>query len=421
MLMFFYHLMWTVVLVLLVPTTPFLKKKSLRKRLTIPLPATHLGNGNIWIHALSVGEVLSAIPLVEALNRYHSDKDIVFTVTTEKGMEIAGKHLKDKVKALFSMPVDFWWSIHRITNHIKPCIFILVETDIWPGLLRYLQKKGIKSILVNGRVSPQSFKSYIKFHFFVRKMLGFLHCCLMQSDLDRKRLLRAGAEPVRVITIGNIKFDREFVPMTTEEHQKWLEVLGLDIQDPIWVAGSTHPGENELLLEVFHRLRQTFPYLRLIIAPRDISQANEIYKKARAMGLTAALRSELGNGKIRYDLLILNTIGELERIYGIGQISFVGGSLVAVGGHNLLEPANFGCPVLFGPYTENFVEMSKLLEEAGGGQRIRDKEELFEAVDRLLKNRELRIEMGKRAADFVVKNRGALKRAVFYISRHLPT
>jgi len=208
--------------------------------------------------------------------------------------------------------------------------------------------------------------------------------------------------------------------MTTEEHQKWLEVLGLDIQDPIWVAGSTHPGENELLLEVFHRLRQTFPYLRLIIAPRDISQANEIYKKARAMGLTAALRSELGNGKIRYDLLILNTIGELERIYGIGQISFVGCSLVAVGGHNLLEPANFGCPVLFGPYTENFVEMSKLLEEAGGGQRIRDKEELFEAVDRLLKNRELRIEMGKRAADFVVKNRGALKRAVFYISRHLP-
>ena len=403
---------------LVIPFLPLTRnRKRIAERLSLSLPPASLKVGNIWIHALSVGEVISAIPPVKALNLNYPDIDIVFTVTTSKGMGVAKKELnKGNVSALLPMPIDFWWCIHRMVRYVRPSAFILVETDIWPGLIDYLRKRGIKSVLVNGRVSPRTFKSYRRFPLFTRIMFGPLESCLMQSELDRKRLLGTGIEPRKVRTVGNIKYDRDWVPMDRGERQELLHALNLGVEDMIWVAGSTHPGEEEVLLNTFKNLRRTFAHLRLILAPRKIERSEDILLQARDMGLEVILKTEISKNGDTYDVVILDTLGELGRIYGLSKVSFVGGSLVPFGGHNLLEPAGFGCPVLFGPHTHNFVLMSELLVEAGGGWRVKDAEALYGAMKTLLADTEKCNGMGRLAKEFVEKNRGALERVMSCVS-----
>ena len=239
-------------------------------------------------------------------------------------------------------------------------------------------------MLVNARVSPRTFKAYRRMSFFTRKLFEPIDLCLMQSDLDRQRLLRAGVYPEeKVITVGNIKFDRQWIPMNNDERSRWMNILGLQPEDLIWVAGSTHSGEEEILLNAFRTLRPLFPNLRLIIAPRKIEQSEDIFKKARLKGFKAVLKTEIKTKGSTDDVFILNTMGELDRIYGLSQISFVGGSLVPVGGHNLLEPAAFGCPVLFGPYMHNFALMSELLLESGGGIQVKNEKELYDGMSNI--------------------------------------
>jgi 3-deoxy-D-manno-octulosonic-acid transferase len=417
--LFVYQLAWTCLVILSLPLIPFIKHRRVFERLRISLPAGPPKGGSIWIHALSVGEVISALPLVRAVRQKYPWKDIVFTVTTAQGMEIARNELQGEVKALLKLPLDFWWSIRRTFNFIRPSIFILVETDIWPGLIIYLKKRGIKTVLINGRISPHTFVSYRRFRFFARIMLSPLESCLMQSDLDRDRLLQVGIGADKVKTVGNIKFDRDWVPMGEEEYNHWLDILNLAPGNDIWVAGSTHRGEENIILDVFGRLRTFFPTLRLIIAPRKVERAEDINRLVLGKGFKSILKTELPvNGK-PYDVLILDTLGELERIYGIAKISFVGGSLAPIGGHNLLEPASFGKPVLFGPHTHNFFLMSQLLVEAGGGKRVKDEEDLFKTMKELLTDPERSNDMGRHAKEFVELSRGALERVMEHVKGYI--
>jgi len=439
MSMFLYHFLWTICLIFIAPVVWLLRLRvtgclgeRLSARLALGLPDLHLDKGNIWVHALSVGEVVSAIPLVDSLQVEFPDRDIVFTVTTVTGMAIARENLDArKVKAVLTMPVDAWWSVQRIVDFVKPSVFILIETDIWPALLCSLKGKGIRSILVNGRVSPRTFRSYTRVPFLTRKMFDPLELCLMQSDIDRERLLEVGLYKEKVITVGNIKFDRDMAIMSNEERKDWFDILALESSAPLWVAGSTHPGEEEILFDVFKRLRDSFPRLCLIVAPRDTGRSDEIVTMTSGMGLKAVLRTGVSkqlatrnpqpatlhapSGSTVYDVLVLNTIGELGSLYGLGSVSFVGGSLVPVGGHNLLEPANCGNVVLFGPHTSNFVSMSEALLDAGGGWRVQDGNELHEAMKTLLEDAEMRVRMGGLGKAFVENNRGALKRVVDHV------
>ncbi len=420
MFTFFYHILWTLVFLACSPVALFLRNRRLIERLALNLPFGSLEQGNIWIHALSVGEVISALPLVNALSREYPDRDIVFTVTTVKGMAVAQRELEGKVKALITMPFDSWFCVRRIVRHIRPSVFVIVETDIWPALIGYLKRKGIKAVLINGRISPRTFRSYQRFSFLARSLFESLEVCLMQSDLDKDRLIQSGvSSPLKVRTAGNIKFDREWRAMDEEERGRLLSMLGFDPGDTIWVAGSTHPGEEDIILNVHKRLSSSFPSLRFIIAPRKIEQSDEILSKAQQMGLNVSLKSELPNEGQHHDVLILNTIGELGRVYGLSKISFVGGSLVPFGGHNLLEPASFGCPVVFGDHTHNFVLMSESLEEAGGGRRVHDGEELYEVARNLLNDAEMQQRMGIQAKEFVANNKGALDQAVSYIGKSM--
>ncbi|MDZ7698907.1 MAG: 3-deoxy-D-manno-octulosonic acid transferase [Deltaproteobacteria bacterium] len=415
-----YDALWSLVLIPAVPLILLSRNKRLAQRFAVTVPSAMEKEGNIWVHGLSVGEVMSAVPLVKAMASAFPSKGIVFTATTRMGMKVAQKELQEVADRLYLMPLDAWWSVRRFVRRIKPGVFLLVETDVWPGLLSYLKRLGIKSILVNGRISPRTYRSYRRASWLIRRMYEPLDSCFMQSDLDRDRLLAVGVNPEKVKAIGNIKFDRDIQPMELEERAKWFNLLGLSAADPVWVAGSTHRGEEALILKAFWEIRKFFPSLRLILAPRDIARADELVQLIHARGLNGVKRSGISDKAVQDDVLVLDTYGELDRIYGLGWISFVGGSLVPVGGHNLLEPAGQGSPVLFGPYTHNFVFMSSAILNAGGGIRVTDVPSLRDTVMRLLSETDRRLRMGRAAMRFVETNRGAIKRVIAWGTANIP-
>ena len=291
--MFLYHFVWTFPLFFFLPLKRFVRNQRLRDRLALDSNFPFPVESRIWIHALSVGEVISALPLVDALQEKYPDRGMILTVTTGSGMSVAREKLKDRGILLQFMPLDAWWVLRKFVRHIQPSLFILVETDIWPGLLDWLERKGVRSILVNGRISPRTFKAYNKARFFIRKLFDPFEWCLMQSDLDRDRLLRIGIPEEKVKTIGNIKFDQEWVGMNRKEKEEWFFRLKINPGAFLWVAGSTHPGEEEILLDAFIKIRVSIPGLCLILAPRDIGRSREIMEMVSIRKLKGVLRSRL--------------------------------------------------------------------------------------------------------------------------------
>ena len=409
-----YNLCWSFLTAFLLPVT--FNKDRFNKRWCLQLPQKSLHKG-IWIHALSVGEVLSAIPLVEALSSL-CPKSIGFTVTTQRGMEIAMANLKDKVDLLHFFPFDFFWSVKRFVNRIDPSCFILVETDIWPFLLNFLYLKGVKCFLVNGRISPSTYLRYSRFPWLIRGIFNCFDLCMVQSEEDRKRLLNLGISRDKVINAGNIKFDRNMEPITEEEKRGWKRLFGIRGKDIVWIAGSTHPGEEEIILDVFKKIRKRVVNLILIIAPRNIDRAREIYHMGKDMKFNMIFRSQSPSTE-KGDVIIIDTIGELARLYGIADIAFVGGSLIPFGGHNLIEPASFGCPVIFGPRVFNFRDISHALIEANAGIMVKDKEELYYSVLRLIEDPLWRKQVVESCRLFIYENRGATDRVASLIRSRL--
>ena len=413
--MFPYNLLSLLPSSVLIPLSGLGLKGRKASRLGLNLPPPIKGPGSIWMHALSVGELLSALPLLEALKGRYPDRPLVFSVATQSGMGIARERLKGKADMLFYMPIDLFWNNVRLIRRLSPAAFLLVETDLWPGLLSLLKAAGVPRVLVNGRISPATLKDCMRFRFAARRLYGNLSLCLMQSGMDKERLSAFLDQEEKIIVTGNIKFDRPSPAMRPQERERWLELTGFGSEDLVWVAGSTHRGEEEIILDVFSRLSPKIKGLRLILAPRRQEDCALALRRASDMGLRAMLRSSLPGAGI--DVVVLDTIGELERIYGLAALSFVGGSLVPLGGHNLLEPAGQGSPVLFGPHTENFVEMSEMLISSGGAMRVRDGKELASAVTSLLHDRNRRLEMGEKARHAVQANTGAVGRVLYAVER----
>jgi 3-deoxy-D-manno-octulosonic-acid transferase len=331
-------------------------------------------------------------------------------------MQVALKELEKEVDLIEYMPLDFWWAIRRVTAHIQPVVFILVETDLWPGLVHYLKKNRIKTMLLNGRISPRTYKAYRRVRFLMRLIFNQFDLILMQTPLDCDRLLRIGSPAAKVKNNGNIKFDRPWQVPDPAIIQSRKAQLGFVSHARVWVAGSTHADEESLILEVFTQLKHQFPELRLIIAPRRIERTGEILQLILSRKLKAVVKTDLTPQTSPYDVLLLNTIGELEGIYALADIAFVGGSLVPVGGHNLLEPASFAKPVLFGPYTHNFEIMAESLLASGGGKRVPSRDALYLTMQELLSEPAQLTAMGSRAQDFVKANSGALARTIEEIS-----
>ena len=376
----------------------------------------------IWVHAVSLGEVVAVTPLVKELQRRHPEHRIVVSTVTETGREAVEQRLAGVAEHCYA-PLDFPWVVSRFIGRLQPCLYVFVETELWPNLLWHLRRRGVPTVLVNGRLSTRSFtrQQWAPVRSFYRTMLQTLSLCLMQSDRDVDRIVALGAEASRVRRTGNIKFDQPR-PAVTEGGVTRAR-LGLQEGEQLLVAGSTHSGEEEMLVECYQALVTRHPSSVLLLAPRHIERAESVEAMVRARGLKVQRRSTLGQaGGLQSTgprVVVLDSRGELAAIYKEAVVAFVGGTLVPIGGHNLLEPAQWAKPVLFGPYTDHCAEIADFLIQAGGGSRVLQAADLTNQVLALFSDDEGRKRMGLSARQVVEQNQGALQRTLEAIDQLL--
>lgn len=355
-------------------------RSNRRQRLGFDLPERDPAKKRLlWVHALSVGETLSIVPLVRILKQDRPEMEIVFSNATEAGAEIARNRLGPWVKAFFYLPHDFPWAVRSLAERLRPDLFILVETDLWPNLLLALRKRGVPTVLVNGRISPRSFRRYKTLTLAAGPMLSLLDLVFAQSREDASRYEGLGLSSGRVFSEGNLKFDAATAQGGAIDPTEVRRSNGIAESRPVWVAGSTHEGEEETLLHVHKALKAVHPDLLLILAPRRIQRGQEVASLCRDHGLTVAMRTG-GGGARGSDVYILDTMGELSAFYAIGDAAFIGGSLVAFGGHNPLEALVHGKPALWGPHLFNFREMEASLLQTVFCQRVSSQDELLATV-----------------------------------------
>ena len=371
----------------------------------------------IWVHAASVGEVFCTPPLLKRIKDEFPNAKIVLTTMTRTGHEAAKTHIPE-ADAVFLFPMDHPLTIQRAMKKIQPSLLLIAETEIWPNLLRSCGKKGIPIILFNGRISKRSFPRYLFLKFFFKECLKYFSLFLMQTEEDRTRIIEIGAASEKTKVVGNIKFDQTFSNLTQDKMDEIARSLGLQGKESILIAGSTHPGEEEILITLFKGLREMTPNLTLILAPRHLHRLEEVERILKKETLSWKRRTSFSVNQDRSDkelkelpkVILLDTMGELISLYSLGTLVFVGGSLVPVGGHNPLEPLFFKKCVLFGPYMFNFLEISNRLIEVGGAIQVKDREDLTFQIKHFLSEERARREVGEKGYQFLQKHRGATER-----------
>lgn len=367
----------------------------------------------IWVHTVSVGEFLAARPLLAKLKQEMSSFRLVVSTTTLTGQRLAQADVPDTIDAVFYFPFDWKFSVRRVLSTIQPTAVLILETEIWANFLHECHRCGIITMIVNGRISPRSFSRYQRVRKFIARVLNEVTLLIMQSPADAERILALGASPDRVRVCGNIKYDMEVNRQMSDVRCQTLdEQFALSVTANLIIAGSTAEGEEKLLLEAFKQLRgrHGLADARLLLAPRHPERFNEVADLLKTSGLKYVRRSHsllTSTEAQRAEVILLDTIGELAATYRFAAVVFVGGSLVPKGGHNILEPALYGKPIVVGPYTDNFRQIVADFAQADAVMQVSG-DKLLETLSYLLKDREAAQAMGKRAAEVLEKNRGAL-------------
>ncbi len=359
----------------------------------------------IWIHALSVGEVTSTLPLLLGILGDLDEVRVVFSTTTKTGHTLAKNILGHYVDHIIAFPLDISPIVNTFIKRVDPDLFILVETDFWPNFLHSLQKRGTPTLLVNGRISNTSMQSYQRFSLFFKPLFQSFSSLCMQTVEDAENMVQLGVDPKKVHALGNLKFD---TPLPDTQLHNENDIV-LPEYDSIIVAGSTHEGEEEILLEAIIQLKKQYD-LFFVIAPRNLQRVEKIEELIFSYGLTSQRRSQPSESVC--DILLLDTLGELSSFYINADIAFVGGSLVDQGGHNPIEPAIFSVPVIFGPHMEDFSEIKEGLLKNGGGFMASDPESLLSQFEMLLEDDSYRHRSGKAALHFVKAHQGVIHRHV---------
>lgn len=369
----------------------------------------------LWIHAASVGEVLAAEPLVRELKEHRPGLPIFLTTTSVPGRDAGARHVgADRVCLA---PVDLGWLTDAAMRKIRPRALVLIETELWPSLIRSAARAGVPVLIVSGRVSARAAERYARVKKLVAAMLQQVDWCLMQSAVDAERICALGADPNRVRVVGNLKFARQassvVVQGVGDAWTRWLAAA------PLLVAASTHAGEEELVLQAMNRLWQRLPQVRVLLAPRRPERFRAVAGLLRHHGIAALRRSEVSDpGPSNARVVLLDTVGELPQYLAYATAVFVGGTFDAkVGGHNVLEPAVFGKPVCFGPHTAHVAEPAKRLVEARAGEQVHGVEDLAAHWERLLRHPELAKEMGLRGRQVVAEQRDVAARYAAEICR----
>lgn len=367
----------------------------------------------IWIHAASVGEVRSAETLVAELKARAPGRKVLLSTFTATGNRIAGQI--PGVDAAIYLPLDFPWCVGRALSTFDPSLLVIIETEIWPNLLRAAHGRGIPSVLLSGRLSEKALTRYSYLTAFFRRVLGFFSVLGMQSADDAARISRLGAEKQKVFVVGSLKFAARY-----DNNGAGALASSRDPARPLWVAGSSHRGEEEILLKAFIAVRERFPELLLILAPRHPERFAEVEKLLLNGSFAFRRKSRVPAGDyFAQDILLLDTVGELPAFFAAGDIAFVGGSLVEAGGHNILEPARFQKPILFGPHMANFKAIAEEMKSGGAAVEVRDAEDLARALTQLLADAETRRRMGARAFQIAGANNAALMLNLELAERYL--
>ncbi|HEY3064589.1 MAG TPA: 3-deoxy-D-manno-octulosonic acid transferase [Methylomirabilota bacterium] len=369
-----------------------------------------------WVHAVSVGETIAAAPIVEGLRRLYPELPLVVTTVTETGARIARERFAGVAAHRF-FPLDLPGAARRAADSINPAFLICMETELWPNMLRLLAARGVPVMIANGRLSDRSFRRYRLLGRWMRHVLEHVRVFGMQSAEDARRVIALGAHPERVVVTGNVKNEAPAEPPGVAD--LWHRLLGLRAEQPVWVAGSTHKGEEELVLQAHRAAADRFPSLALVLAPRHPERVGEVIALVRARGFPAVRRSELPGGSTAGAVIVLDTVGELAQLYAIAHVVFVGGSLVPAGGHNVLEPALRHKPVLFGPHATNFREAAALVTAGGGGLVVADGDALARELVRLLGDAPLRAQMGAAGYEAVAARHGAVRETLALVTRFL--
>ncbi len=358
----------------------------------------------VWIHAVSVGEAIAAKPIVTSLGRYHR---IFITTVTDTGQAVVRDYLSGD-QALFYAPFDSRGSLRRFIQTLRPDMIILMETEIWPNLVRQANEDEIPVIIVNGRLSDHSYKNYRLIRFFMKDILSRIRAFCMQTRRDAEKIISLGADPERVFVTGNLKFEVK----PPSEPPLWCRDMGR----PLIVAGSTHEGEEEIILRAYKELQREFPGLTMVVAPRHPERFPEVEDLLQRESINYGKRSGL-DVEAR-DVILLDGIGELSSVYAVADISIIGGSFIPRGGHNLFEPAYWRKPIVCGPHMNNFPLAEEFFREGAAIKTAGDA--LAGVIRELLQNESRRHEMGQRAYMLYERNRGALEKTIGIIEKTIP-
>lgn len=374
----------------------------------------------IWFHAVSVGEINAITSLINKFYEKNPELNIVISTITATGQKEAKEKFSDKAKIIY-LPFDFFWAAKRIMKLINPDIFITIETEIWPNMIKYANRYGAKILMINGRISPRSISNYKKFKKLIKKVLNKYDKFSMITKKDAQRLNELGAKKNKIIVNGNSKYDHLANKISPETPGKIRSKFNIKENNKIFIAGSTRSGENKIIIETFKKLTQKYDDLILIIAPRHINKAKKIKNIADDYNINSIYKTEIDDGKKRINekIIILNTIGDLFETYSIGDVIFCGASLVTKGGQNIMEPAVWGKPVLYGPSMDDFKVAKDILEQFGAGIQIKNKNELYNQITYFLDNPDQIEILGKKAKKAVFSNKGASKKNVELINKYL--
>ena len=382
--------------------------------------------GAIWVHAVSVGETLAVAGLVKEFQRLYPDRKIFLTSVTAAGRE-AGAMKLPGVAGQFYLPFDWKRAIQRVLRQIRPSVLLIVETELWPNLLKTVSESGCHIILVNARVSDRSFPGYRLGRPFMRRVLQNISRICTQTETDAERFQALGAHPERVVVTGNMKFDGR-APEFGSFGVSIRQTLAAESRSPVFVAGSTMRGEEPLVLLAWRKIHAKHPRSIMILAPRHPARFDEVAELLRSQQMNCIRRTSLSQNDdemrrqiSQAEILLLDTIGELAEIVGVADIVFVGGSLVPTGGHNVVEPAFWGKPILFGPHMHNFRDVASLFLRAGGAIQVADADELADVVLRLLDQPSEARRMGERAKGVVNQQAGAALRILNQMEEWLGT
>lgn len=410
-------------LLLLLCLTPFLLWKSLRtgkyrrglwRKLTGQVPVLTTDQPRVWLHAVSVGEVLLLKPLLARLQQQYPGWVFVLSTTTNTGFDVALKTYPEL--QVFYFPLDFTWAVRRALQRIAPRLIILAELELWPNFIHYAHRMGIPVTVVNGRMSPRSHRGYRRIRWFMRRLLARLHIVAVQNEPYAQRLLDLGAPPSTLAITGSMKYDGLTGDRSNAKTQQLARLMRLDVPEPkplVWVVGSTQGPEEIGAVEIYLKAKKDCPQLRMILVPRHKERFEEVANLLSEAKVPFVRRSQLSGLEVGQDAIIfVDTLGELSAVWGLADIAFVGGSLSPRGGQNMIEPAAYGAAVTFGPNVWNFQETVDRLLEKDAALQVADFAAWEQITLTLLVDKELRHRLGSHARNFVLSQFGATDRTL---------